>query len=518
MTRDVIINASPKVTEIALLEDKKLVELHQETSSTEFLVGDLYLGKVKKIMPGLNAAFVDVGYKKDAFLHYTDLGPNIRSLNKYVQESLNGKMPNHLLDNFLFEKEIVKTGKVVQALEKKQPILVQVLKEPISTKGPRLTCEITLAGRYLVASPFTKHISISKKINNSEERQRLHRLIESIKPKNFGVIVRTSARDKKVSELHKDLSDLIEKWRLIQEEVKSAVPPEKVFSEINKTSSLLRDLLNKSFNKIHINDKFLANDLKTYIHKIEPGKEKMVNYHNSKKTIYDQYGVTKQIKSLFGKTVTMPSGAYLVIESTEAMHVIDVNSGHKAGTNSDQESQALMVNLESASEIARQLRLRDIGGLIIIDFIDMRSPDNKKVLYKRMKESMESDRSKHTILPLSRFGLMQITRQRDKPALTIITKEQCPSCQGTGKIRSSILLIDDIADDFSYLTSEMNMKGLKLFVHPFIESYLKKGIFSTQFKWWRKNKSWLKIYANNDFGFTEYQFFDALGEKIELKG
>lgn len=518
MTRDVIINASGKVTEIALLEDKKLVELHQETSSTDFLVGDLYLGKVKKIMPGLNAAFVDVGYKKDAFLHYTDLGANIRSLNKYVWQSLEGKTPNHLLNDFKFEQEIVKTGKVSQALEKKRPILVQVLKEPISTKGPRLTCEITLAGRYLVASPFTKHISISKKINNTDERKRLQRLIESIKPKNFGVIVRTSAMNKKVSELHKDLSELLDKWGQIQEEIKGAVPPEKVFSEINKTSSLLRDLLNKSFNKIHINDKFMANDLKSYIHKIEPGKEKMVSYHNSKKTIYDQYGVTKQIKSLFGKTVTMSSGAYLVIESTEAMHVIDVNSGHKAGMNSDQESQALMVNLESAAEIARQLRLRDIGGLIIVDFIDMRSPENKKVLYKRMREAMESDRSKHTILPLSRFGLMQITRQRDKPALNIVTKEQCPSCQGTGKIKSSILLVDDIAKDLSYLTGEMNMSGLKLFVHPYLESYLKKGIFSIQFKWWREKYGWVKIFGNNDFGLTQYEFFDALGEKIELKG
>lgn len=517
MTRDVIINASGKATEIALLEEKKLVELHQENGKNEFLVGDLYLGRIKKIMPGLNAAFVDVGYKKDAFLHYTDLGPNIRSLNKYVWSSMEDNSVSPMLKNFKYEQEIVKTGKITQALIKKKPILVQVMKEPISSKGPRLTCEITLAGRFLILMPFAKHINVSKKINSTDERDRLRRLIESIKPKNFGVIVRTSAQGKKVSELHKDLTQMLDKWTDMQKEIKGTLPPDKVYAEINKTSSLLRDLLNESFNKIHVNDKFLANDLKEYIRKIEPGKEKMVSYHSSKKTIYDQFGVTKQIKSLFGKTVTMSSGAYLVIEHTEAMTVVDVNSGHKAGTNSDQETQAMTVNLESANEIARQLRLRDIGGIIIIDFIDMRNPENKKILYRRLKEAMENDRSKHTILPLSRFGLMQITRQRDKPVLNIVTKEQCPTCEGTGKIRSSILLFDEIEKDVAYLSKEMNMSGIKLFVHPYMEAFIKRGIFNKQFSWWRSYGKWVKVFPNSDFGLTEYKFFDALGEQIELK-
>jgi len=517
LTKDLIINASKKVTEIALLEDKNLTELHQETGGNNYQVGDLYLGKIKKIMPGLNAAFVDVGHKKDAFLHYTDLGPNIRSLNKFVWESHEGKNINPNLDNFEFEPEIIKTGKINQALQKKKPILVQILKEPISTKGPRLSCEINLAGRYLVISPFTKHISISKKINSSDERKRLQKLIESIKPKNFGVILRTVAQGKKVSDLHQDMQQLLEKWKTIQKEISSSMPPEKVFSEVSKTSSLLRDLLSNSFTKIYVNDKFYANDLKEYVGKLEPGKEKIVNYVNSKRTIFDQFGVTKQIKSSFGKTVTMASGAYLVIEHTEAMHVIDVNSGHKVGERTDQESQALVVNLESAAEIARQLRLRDIGGIIIIDFIDMKQPENKKTLFKRVRECMENDRAKHTVLPLSRFGLMQITRQRDKPEIKIVTKEVCATCNGTGSVKPSILLMDDIEDNISYLFSEMNMTGLKLYVHPYIEGYIKKGLYNKQWQWYRKYKKWLKVFANNDYSLTEYHFFDKLDEKIQLK-
>lgn len=517
MTKDLIINVSKKATEIALLEDNQLVELHQDFNKDDFQVGDLYLGKVKKIMPGLNAAFVEVGHKKDAFLHYTDLGPQIRSLNKYVWDSIDGKEVSADLNNFSYEPEIVKTGKINQAIVRKKPILVQILKEPISTKGPRLSCEITLAGRYLVISPFTKHISISKKINSSEERKRLHRLIESIRPKNFGVIVRTIAQEKKVSDLHSDLQQLFDKWGQIQKELKAAVPPDKVFSEISKTSSLLRDLLSNSFSKIYINNKFYAADVKDYVKKLEPGKEKNVNLISSKRPIFDHFGITKQIKSSFGKTVTMASGAYLVIEHTEAMHVIDVNSGHKVGERTDQESQALIVNLESAAEIARQLRLRDIGGIIIIDFIDMKQPENKKTLFKRMQDSMENDKAKHTILPLSRFGLLQITRQRDKPVLEIKTQEKCPTCNGSGNIKSSILLMDDIEDNISYLFNEMNMTGLKLYVHPYIEGYIKKGWFNKQWQWYKQYKKWLKVYANNDYSLTEYHFFDKLNEKIQLK-
>ncbi len=516
MSKDLIINAAGKGVEIALLEQKQLVELHHESSDSEFQVGDIYLGKVKKLMPGLNAAFVDVGYSKDAFLHYTDLGPNIRSLNKYVWQSLDGKPIDSALKNFSFEPEIVKTGKITGALEKKKPILVQVLKEPISTKGPRLTCEISLAGRFIVISPFTKHISVSKKINSSDERKRLRNLIESIKPKNFGIIVRTSAEGKKVSELHKDLENLLEKWKRIQKELKSSMPPEKVFTEIDKTSSMLRDLLNDDFNKIHVNDKLLSGDIRDYVKKIAPSREKIVQFYQGRRTIFDHFGITKQIKSSFGKTVTMASGAYLVIEHTEAMHVIDVNSGHKIGEKTDQESQALTVNLESAAEVARQLRLRDIGGLIIIDFIDMKNPENKKILHKRMKESMEGDRAKHTILPLSRFGLMQITRQRVKPELKISTREVCPSCQGSGKIKSSILISDEIENNFSYLTNEINMKNLKLYVHPYIAAFLTKGFWSIQMKWMMQYRKWLKIYPNSDYALTEYHFFDSLNEKIVL--
>lgn len=516
MNKELVINSSSKGVDIALLENKKLVELSHEAADTVFSVGDIFIGKIIRLVPGLNAAFVNVGYEKDAFLHYTDLGPNIRSLVKYTNMATRGQLNSHLLKDFKFERQIVKTGKITEALNKKHPILVQVLKEPISTKGPRLTCEISLSGRYMVLTPFSSGIHISKKIESKEEKERLRRLLESIKPKNFGVIVRTAAQKKKASELMAEVNGLVEKWKDVKNGLRTAVSPEKVLSEDDKTSTLLRDLLSDSFNKIVVNDKNMQGQVTSYVKSIAPGKEKIVQLHNSKRSIFDHYDITKQIKSSFGKTVNIQGGSYLVIEHTEAMHVIDVNSGHKSGSNMDQENQALMVNLESASEVARQLRLRDIGGIIIVDFIDMKKAENKKLVYNRMRDMMKDDRAKHTVLPLSRFGLMQITRQRVKPAIKIATQENCPSCMGSGKIKSTILLSDDINENLEYLVREMNHKGLKLIVHPYIQAFLTKGIYSKQMEWFWKYKQWTKIESVDDYALTEYQFLDASGEKIEL--
>lgn len=519
MNKELIINYNSKSgTEIALLENSFLTEFHRDNAKNDFQVGDIFLGKVKKIMPGLNAAFVNVGHKKDAFLHYTDLSPNIKTLNKYVWNALENPSIDHTLNNIKFEPQILKTGQMPQVLAKKKPIMVQVLKEPISTKGPRLTCEITLAGTYLILSPFNHNLSISKKISEGDERKRLFKLVESIKPKNFGVIVRTNAKGKKVSELHKDLNELLLKWKNIQKEIRGAVAPQKIYIELNKTSSLLRGMLNNDFAKIHVNDKFLGADLKEYIKGIDAGAEKKISIYNGKRPIFDNFNITKQIKQSFGKNVTMKSGAYLVIEHTEAMHVIDVNSGYKVNDQSNQEAQALNVNLESAAEIARQLRLRDIGGLIIIDFIDMKLSENKKTLHRRMKEAMQNDSSKHTILTLSRFGLMQITRQRAKPEVKIKTDELCPSCDGSGKIKPSILITDEIVENFKYLVNVMSMRNLRLETHDFVYAHLKKGGFlrSLQWKWFFKYKSWLKLRSNEDFALTQYSFLDGMDDEIDL--
>ena len=515
MEKELVINSTPTEVEIALLERGKLAELHYQKTNEKFSVGDIFLGRIKKLMPGLNAAFVDIGHKKDAFLHYTDLGPKLRSLAKYSNGAVNGSINSHLLDNFKLEPEIIKTGKVDQVLDKKQQILLQILKEPISTKGPRLTCEITIPGRYMVLTPFNDVIAVSKKIANPDERKRLQVLIESIKPKNFGVIARTAAEGRKVAELHEELSGLIGKWESIYKQLNNAKAPVKLLSELDKTSSILRDLLTDQFSKITVDDKQLYGSIKDYLKSIAPNQTKIVNHYKGGKPIFEATGINRQIKSSFGKTATMSSGAYLVIESTEAMHVIDVNSGHKMPS-TDQAEAILNVNLESAAEIARQLRLRDIGGLIIIDFIDMRVNEHRKQLQKAMKEFMKKDRAQHTILPLSKFGLMQITRQRVRPAVKINTSEKCPTCNGSGKINASILLMEDIERDLDFIYQSRPNSKISLKTHPYVAAFLKKGFPSIQMRWLRKYYKWISISESPNYHLNNYKFYDGNQDEIRF--
>jgi ribonuclease G len=516
LNKELIINAAPQGVEIALLEDKKLVELHNEKVDASFGVGDLYLGKVKKLIPGLNAAFVDVGFEKDAFLHYTDLSPYVRSILKFTNEAINDKTEGGFdFSKFKVEPEIVKTGKITEVLNGRPNILVQILKEPIAAKGPRLSCELSLPGRFVVVTPFNDIVAVSRKIHSSDERKRLQKIIEAIKPKNLGVIVRTAAEGKHTAELHEDLLSLIATWKTIQTNLSNAVPPAKILSEQGKTTSILRDLLNEDFNKIVVNDKNIFADAKTYIQRIAPDKTEIVSYYNNGSPIFDSFGITKQVKAAFGKTVNMPSGAYLIVEHTEALHVIDVNSGYKSVSN-NQEQNALETNLEAAEEIARQLRLRDLGGIIVVDFIDMKLMENKKKLADAMEQFMRTDRAKHAVLPISKFGLMQITRQRMKPEMNINTTEICPSCNGTGKISSTLILEDEIEKNLSYLIMQKH-KGLTVEVHPILYAYLTKGIFTSKLgKWKRKYKQRIKLKENTNYHLTEFHFFDESDEEIKL--
>jgi ribonuclease G len=519
LNKELIINATPQGVEIALLEDKKLVELHHEKTDASFAVGDLYLGKVKKLIPGLNAAFVDVGFEKDAFLHYTDLSPYARSLLKFTQQAMYDTSPGGFeFGSFQVEPEIIKTGKINEVLNGKPHILVQILKEPIAAKGPRLSCEISLPGRFVVITPFNDIVAVSRKIHSSDERKRLQKIVEAIKPRNFGVIVRTAAEGKNTAELHEDLTELVTTWNMIQRNLKGSVAPAKILSEQTKTTSMLRDLLNEDFNKIVINDRNIFNDTKSYIQRIAPDKTDIVSYYHNGSPIFDQFSVTKQVKAAFGKTVNLPSGAYLIIEHTEALHVIDVNSGYKSVSN-NQEQNALETNLEAAEEIARQLRLRDLGGIIVVDFIDMKLPDNKRKLIEAMEGFMRTDRAKHAVLPISKFGLMQITRQRMKPEVTINTQEVCPTCNGTGKISSALILEDEIEKNLSYLINHQH-KDLILAVHPIMHAYLTKGHFlgigSRQWKWRWKYKQKVRIRANTNYHLTEFHFFDKQEDEIKL--
>ena len=517
MNKELIINSAPQGVEIALLEDRKLVELHSEKTDARFAVGDLYLGKVKKLIPGLNAAFVDVGFEKDAFLHYTDLSPYARSLLKFTQMSINDKSEQGLdFNKFTIEPEIVKTGKINEVLGGKPNILVQILKEPIAAKGPRLSCEISLPGRFVVVTPFNDIVAVSRKIHSSEERKRLQKIIEAIKPKNFGVIVHTAAEGKNTAEMHEDLSALAAMWKAIQKNLKGATAPTKILSEQTKTTSILRDLLNEDFNRIVVNDRTIFTETKNYIQRIAPEKADIVSFYQNGAPIFDSFGVTKQVKSSFGKTVNLNSGAYLIIEHTEALHVIDVNSGYKSVGN-NQELNALETNLEAAEEIARQLRLRDLGGIIVVDFIDMKHPENKRKLVDKMEQFMSTDRAKHAVLPISKFGLMQITRQRMKPEVNINTQELCPSCNGTGKISSTLLLEDEIEKNLLYLITHKNAR-LKLVVHPIMYAYLTKGWpWKTRLAQWnRKFGQKTRLEQDSNYHLTEYRFFDQHDEEIKI--
>lgn len=515
MNKELIINAAPTGVEIALLEDKKLVELHQESHDASFTVGDLYLGKVKKLVPGMNAAFVDVGFEKDGFLHYTDLSPYVRSILKFTNSSINEKNEGILdFSKFQNEDEIIKTGKIAEVLNGKPNILVQILKEPIAAKGPRLSCEISLPGRFVVLTPFNDIVAVSRKIHSSDERKRLQKIVEAIKAKNFGVIVRTAAEGKNTAELHEDLNNLVTMWQQIQQNLRNAIPPIKILGEADKTTSILRDLLNADFNRIIVNDKTIYNDAKAYIQKVSPDKTEIISFYQNGISIFDSFGITKQVKAAFGKTVNLASGAYLIIEHTEALHVIDVNSGYKS-VSTNQEENALQTNLEAAEEISRQLRLRDLGGIIVVDFIDMKLPENKRRLADAVEEFMRLDRAKHAILPISKFGIMQITRQRMKPEVNINTQEVCPSCDGTGKVSSSLILEDEIEKNLNYLVMQKHKK-LTVSVHPIMDAYLRKGFPSKRMKWSWKYKQSIKIKSNTNYHLTEYHFFDGHDEEIKL--
>lgn len=517
VNKDLIIDVGESEISLALLEDKQLIELNKEKSNVKFSVGDIYLGKVKKIMPGLNAAFINVGYERDAFLHYLDLGPQFRTLHKYYSSAVQRQGRVGPVSKFKTEEDIDKDGKITDVLTSGQTVIVQITKEPISTKGPRLASEISIAGRNLVLIPFSEKVSISSKIENAEEKNRLKTLVQSIKPKNFGIIVRTVAEGKKVAVLDAELKELVKKWEsaftTIRKEIKS---PRLFIGEMNRTSTILRDMLNVTFNGIHVNDPSLADDIRRYIREIAPEKEKIVRLYKGTIPIFDHFNVNKQIKALFGKTVSFKHGAYLIIEHTEALHVIDVNSGNRSRSGNDQETNALEVNVEAAAEIARQLRLRDMGGIIVVDFIDMQSSENKQLLFEKMKEIMANDRTKHNILPLSKFGLMQITRQRVRPEMHIVTDEKCPSCQGTGLTKPTILFTDELERALSFIVDKIKTRKIIMNVHPFVASYLKKGMFPVCRQWNLKYKILLKVQPVTSYHMLEYHFFDRDGNEIDL--
>jgi len=504
MKTELIIRSNSSDIDFALLRDGKLIELNKETNDNNFSVGDIFLAKIGKVLTGLNASFVNVGYPKDGFLHYHDLGAQVNSLNSFLKKVSTGKYKEFTFKNFKFESDINKDGSINEVIKSGQNLLVQIVKEPISTKGPRLSSELSIAGRYLVLVPFSKRVSVSQKIEDPKEKERLKRLAKSIKPKGFGVILRTVAEGKKVAELDKDLQNSLERWKTMCKRIANTNTPTKILSELNRASSILRDVMNESFTSIVTNDEVLNVEIKEYLQEIYPEKEKIVKLHKGDIPIFEKYGIERQIKTSFGKTVSMSRGAYLVIEHTEALHVIDVNSGNRSNKAGSQEETALEVNMISASEIARQLQLRDMGGIIVVDFIDMHKAENRNKLFQHLKEQMSLDRTKHKILPPSKFGLIQITRQRVRPELSIKTME--PNPNKNGEVEAPIVLLDKIEADLQKIMANPNHKKITLNAHPFIASYLTKGISSVRFKWYLKYKKWITIIPRDAYQYLHFTF------------
>ncbi len=517
MVSELIIDAQPNEVTIALLEDQRLVEFQKETQGSKYSVGNIYAGKVKKIMPALNACFVDVGHEREAFLHYQDLGINFLYLEKYVKQVVSDRKKLAPMQKVSKQADLPKVGNIQEVLEVGQEVLVQITKEPINTKGPRLTGELSFAGRFLVLMPFCDKVSVSTKIKSKEERTRLKQLIQSIKPRQFGVIVRTVAEGKRAAELNNELSILLESWNDCIKKVQLATQmPVLAHEETGRTVSMLRDLFNPSYESIHVNNEEVWKEVKKYVSLIAPERENIVKLYNGNVPIFDNFSVTKQIKSGLGKTVSYKKGAYLIIEHTEALHVVDVNSGNRNRGVEGQEENAFDVNMGAADELARQLRLRDMGGIIVVDFIDMDTAEHRQKLYEHMTELMKSDRAKHNILPLSKFGLMQITRQRVRPAMDVNVEETCPTCFGKGTIKPSILFTDTLESKIDYIVTNLGIKKFKLYIHPYVAAYINQGFISMYRQWQMKYGFGLKVIADQSLAFLQYKFVDGKGNEINM--
>ena len=520
MTSEVIIDVQPKEISIALLEDKNLVEYQNEKrEEASYSVGNIYLGRVRKLMPGLNACFVEVGSERDAFLHYLDLGTQFSSYEKYLKQVQSDKKKLYPISKATRQPDLPKDGSVQNILKQGQEILVQVVKEPISTKGPRLTCELSFAGRYMVLMPFGDKVSVSSKIKKSEERARLKQLVQSIRPKNFGIIVRTSAEGKRVAELDTELKMLMKRWEdTITKAQKALKTPQLCFEETGRAVALLRDVFDAStYDGIHVNDEAIFHQVQDYVELIAPEKKNIVKLYNGNVPIFDNFSVTKQLKSSFGRTVNYKRGAYLIIQHTEAMHVVDVNSGNRTRAENGQEANALEVNLGAADELARQLRLRDMGGIIVVDFIDMNLAEDRQLLYERMCKNMQKDRARHNILPLSKFGLMQITRQRVRPAMDVNVEETCPTCFGKGKIKSSILFTDQLESKIDRMVNKIGIRKFYLHVHPYVAAYINQGLWSLKRQWQLKYGMGVRVIPSQKLAFLQYEFYDQNRQFIDMQ-
>lgn len=509
MKSELIVDVQPQEIAIALTEDDRLQEVSREQRNKDnFSVGNIYYGRVKKVMPALNAVFVDVGYEKEAFLHYLDLGSQFRTLQTYVNKAVTDRRRVPSLQRTPRQPEVGKSGNIGDVLKVGDPVLVQVSKEPINTKGPRLTAEISIAGRNMVLIPLADGVMVSQKIKRESERSRLKQLITSIKPQGFGVIVRTVAEDKRVAELDSELRLLVQRWEDTVKSLQQKEPVSLVSEELGRTIGVIRDVFSPDFTTIQVNDKAIYDEVRQYVELIAPDSAKIVKLYDGTQPIFDKFDITRQMKTGLGRVVGFKHGGYLIIDRTEALFSIDVNSGSKK-LYEDQEENAFQFNMLAAEELVHQLRLRDIGGIIIVDFIDMDSKEHQQQLYDYVRKLMSHDRAKHNVLPLSKFGLMQITRQRVRPAVEVDVMEVCPTCMGKGKIQPSILFTDQVEEEIGHYYERYG-KGLRLHLHPYVYSYVCRGWFNSLKCQWRRRYG-VRVVENQSLGMLEMRFCDAQG-------
>jgi ribonuclease G len=504
MRKEIIINATANEIRIAITEEKRLAELFVETPEKERLVGDIYLGKIAKVMPGIRAAFVDVGMKQDAFLHFSDIGSTFNDYTSLIGDEDSDVDTSEDNDDedapsggngsdtaTQTAPAPVKTeprkeqaprreggqGLQIPNLTKGQDIIIQITKEPVGKKGVRVTSEVSLPGRFLVLLPFDGKIGISKKIFNFKEKRRLRRIVRSILPPGFGVIVRTVAQDKEEAALKQDLESLIETWREIEKAVKSEQAPALLYKDMSTTSSVIRDLFTDNVDRVVTDSKKLYKEIRAYLNLVSPALVDKIEFYKEREPIFDVYGIEKEIATCLSPKVWLKSGGYIIIEQTEAMVVVDVNSGRYAAKR-EQEMNSLRTDLEAAREVCRQLRLRDIGGIIVIDFIDLEDERNKKKVYDEMRKEFRKDRAKATVLPMTEFGLVQITRQRIRQSILHSFSEPCPVCGGAGLVQSKSSIVNQIDRWIRRFKSESKELRLNLRVHPSIADYLREGTIS----------------------------------------
>ena len=514
MKSELFVDVTPQEVAIALTEDGRLMEVNREQRGKDtFAVGNIYYGRVKKVMPALNAVFVDVGHEKEAFLHYLDLGSGFLTTQKYVTKLISDRRRIPDIQKIERQPECTKEGQIADYLKVGDTLLVQVTKEPINSKGPRLSAEISITGRNFVLIPFIDKVMVSSKIARESERGRLKQLVHSIKPHGFGVIVRTVAEDKRVAELDNELRILVKRWEDCVRTLQHTEPVNLISQELGRTIGILRDIFSPDFENIHVNDKAVYDEVKQYLDLIAPESSKVLKLYTGEQPLFDKFDITRQMKTGLGRTVGFKKGGYLIMDRTEALFSIDVNSGSKK-LFADQEQNAFHFNMLAADEIVHQLRLRDIGGIIVVDFIDMDDKANQQALYEHMQQLMSHDRAKHNILPLSKFGLMQITRQRVRPAVEMNVMETCPTCMGKGKIQASIFFTDQVSERVMAMRAQYG-RGLRLHLHPYVFAYATKGLLNLKMQW--AIKYGVHVVENQSLGMLETKFFNSKGQEVFLQ-